>query len=240
MKKLLFVAGIAAACSAFADTISGTTEIGMLTVNNSTSHDCIVAVPFTELATGEAICVSNIVKTANLTKGDELYVYDDNGWTAWVLQENGDAKYWQSVGEASIGNDGNPTHGTTPEASTQTLVTGKAIWLKRANPAGPFYLYGGFKQALSTETTAEVYNLIANPLDTAYEFAGATKGDSVLRVNSTGSKTTTTRYRWNGTQWGYMNATGGMEKVGATLTIPAGEGVWYSPKAARTINWRGQ
>jgi len=240
MKKLFFIACACAACAAFAaDTeIKCGNDVGMLTINNSTATDLIVAVPFGELATGGSVCASNIVKTANLKAGDDLYVYDPStkGWTAWELTEaTGGYLYWKSVGTATIDVNGNISYGTSDAANETFLVPGSAIWIKRQNPSGPFYVYGSYVSSLSTTASVGAYNLVANPLDDDFNLQGETKGDMVLRVISSNS---TKRYRWNGSEWGYQDATGGVTKVGATLTIPSGQGFWLNPKKTRTFNWR--
>lgn len=241
MKKLLFIAGVAAACSAFAavETVTGTTEVGLLAIN-STATNCVVAVPYLELAGGN-ICVSNVVKTANLKAGDELYVYE-NGWTAWVLAEDSttQAKYWQSVGTATIGTNGVPQIGSSPTPSSKTLVPGSAIWLIRKDPENstPFYVYGGYQQELLTSVTSNVNNLVANPTDTPMEIVGVEAGDTVQRVISSSNTKTYTKKATGG--WSTSSVVEGRPKVDtvATLVLPAGEGVWYKPKKTRTIVWR--
>jgi len=244
MKKLLFIAGVAAACSAFAavETVTGTTEVGMLTIN-STATNCVVAVPYLELAGGN-ICVSNVVKTANLKAGNELYVYE-NGWTAWVLAEDSttQAKYWQSVGTATIGVNGVPqVGGNSPEPSSKTLVPGSAIWLIRKDPVGsnPFYVYGGYQKKLETPVTGEIFNLVANPLDAENEIPGAKTGDEIRWIAGNATRL----YKKVEAGWTTTKTTVVDKKVSisvltnSVLKVPAGQGVWYKPTQGRTIKWR--
>lgn len=246
MKKLLFIAGVAAACSAFAavETVTGTTEVGMLSIASS-AKNCIVAVPYLELATGENICVSNIVKTANLAANDELYVYNDGSWTAWVLKEDaGKAKYWDKVGIASIGANGKPVLGASEAASDVTAVPGGAVWLTRKNPtSAPFYVYGGYTNVLKTIVSATAKTLVANPTASSVAITGKINpaiGDTIWELADDGVGMTQYIYGTTNAQvaasWYVKNGT----KYTKPSKLPAlapGCGVWMKLKNGGTINW---
>lgn len=89
MKKILSIALCAAAVSAFADPTK--TEFGKVGVTAITSSlsNTIVAISYDDLAGGEGMVYSNLVKTANLTEGDRLVEFRDNKYTGWVLEKSG-------------------------------------------------------------------------------------------------------------------------------------------------------
>jgi len=128
------------------------------------------------------------------------------------------------------------SHGASAMPSEKKLVPGSAIWLKRANPTGPFYVYGGYRASLTTPVTAGAFNLIANPLDVATEIPGKETGDQVMVVNSA---TSTLRYRYSAKNGGWASQLAdGTWSTPGELKIPVGQGVWYAPKTSRTITWR--
>ena len=72
MKKLLSIVVIAVAVTAVAAEKTVAT-VGVTAITSSKQHT-IVSVPYTELGTGGNICVSNLIKTANLDLGDIVEV----------------------------------------------------------------------------------------------------------------------------------------------------------------------
>jgi len=250
MKKLLSFACVCAACAtvtADPTEITCGNAVGMLTIS-STNADTIVAVPFGELATGESVCASNLVKTANLSKGDDLFVYNQSTkkWLAWELAKSKGTPsylYWKSIEEVSFNAKGELVKDTTDSPSTTYLATGSAIWLKRKkNPkeegkAIPFYVYGSYKQALSTTVTKDVNNLVANPTENEMEIVGAETGDQVRRVVS---EQQVKQYNKIAEGWRWTDFVDNkiVFRTNSVLKLPAGQGVWYKPKTTRTITWR--
>jgi len=242
MKKLFSIACALAAGVAFAtDTeIQCGEVVGQLEIS-STSADTIVAVPFGELSTGGNICASNIVKTANLTAGDELYVYaqGDKSWTAWVLTQGSGYLYWKSVGTATIALDGTVSHGTTPEASTVTLPAGDAIWLKRKGSSlGSFYVYGSYKSVPTTTVEANKLTLVANPkagdpVVLTDKFEKSNK-DSIIETDGKRSN-----YNSNSMKWVHTKVVEGVytTETKDNFSLEQGQGVWLKCKKGATINW---
>jgi len=249
MKKLLSFACVCAACATVtADPTEVTcgNAVGMLTIS-STNADTIVAVPFGELATGESVCASNLVKTANLSKGDDLFVYNQSTkkWLAWELAKSEGTPsylYWKSIGEVSFNAKGELVQDTMGSPSTTYLAAGSAIWLKRQSPvengnAKPFYVYGSYTNTLATVVTANVNNLVANPTENEMEIVGAETDDQVRRVVS---EQQVKQYNKIAEGWRWTDFVDNkiVFRTNSVLKLPAGQGVWYKPKTTRTITWR--
>lgn len=240
MKKLLTIAFAASAIAAAADSTVAGNEVGILKVTSSLENT-VVAVPFTELGGGN-VCVSNIVKTANLKAGDELYVYSGGAYKAWVLTTGADsALYWKAVGNATIGADGTISHSDGAAADSTTLAAGSAVWLARKGSghgtlsSEPFYVYGGTPGSISQSVTAgtksaPVWNLVANPTGAAAtpSIASPAKLDEIRIPNGT---TSPTRCIYNGSVWQRQGATG-------LPSIPVGQGFWYISKGGSgAVSW---
>ena len=263
MKKsaLLAVSALLAAAPVFASDVEGSNVFGLLTVL-SKATDTIVAVPWCECSTNDnqAIAISNIVKTANLTVDDVVSALDENGdvLNTWVLTEGaGDVKYWAST--KSVVENGDPGSGIT--ADQARAARGTAILLHRQSPtnsvgaANAFYLYGQVGTT-PTETSAientgasektPVYTLIAPPTSGDADLVAAigntaVDGDSVITRSLAGVNKTYT-YKTSGPGW-YASATPtNPPAIQASITISAGTGAWYvsrNSSAKPTITWSG-
>ena len=134
-----------AALSVPAVEVTGSNTFGGLKVD-SRLVNTIVAVPWVECGTGEAIKVANLVKTDNLTAGDKLYVYMGGTWYLYVLTDGA----WTA--STTVGANG-PEVAEAP--ANQTLARGAALFLQRADATKPFYLYGQYDAtAVQTAITA--------------------------------------------------------------------------------------
>lgn len=246
MKKLLTIAMMTAAVSAMA--VESSNTFGILRVDSS-APETIVSIPWLA-AGGGNINVSDVVKTANLNSGDELYYYNaqTTNYRVWRLT-NG---VWQEAVPA----------GQTA-AAEPTLARGNAIILKRNAPiANCFYLYGQYGEiAAGTEMplVAGGLSLIAPPMTTDINIANLTwtnvnKGDKILIPsdkpgvngeiirNSAGkpeagdaenTKWVTLKYDSTkpvGQKW---------VETEVTYLIPAGRGVWYKSagSSAASVTW---
>lgn len=242
MKKLFAFGCLCAAAAAvcFADTeIQCGNDIGLLKINNSTSTDVVIAVPFNELSTGSAVCVSNLVKTAGLAVNDMLYAYTPStkNWEAWKLQESGGAKHWQSVGKATIVN-GVPQVGETPNTAATTVVPGGALWIKRASASSEIYVYGAVVSGtISTSVSAGVRTLIANPkaetctFDSGHNYTPS-NGDEFLEPSGQ-------RWKYKNEMWNTLIVENNKYKLSSkdNITLAQGEGGWLVTTADATINW---
>ena len=269
MKKNAFLVASALVCAsvpAFADgTVDGGNIFGILTVE-SKSADTIVAVPWCECSTNDnqSVSISNIVKTANLTVGDELYSLNSSREKLykWVLESEGGTNYWQ--GYRMVSNSGTVDN-AIPSASA-TAVRGTAIILHRQNPitingvttnAVPFYLYGqvGTNSTVNTviasgSSAAPAYTLIAPPIVSSSVaipgevMSGMQSGDSIVtRSTQTGVNR---EYTYNGSQWEYITRTHSGGKITTvtnkvdSISLACGTGAWYVSRntTAPTLTWK--
>jgi len=268
MNKCAFLVASAVVCasmSAVAETVQGGNVFGILAVE-SKSADTIVAVPWCECSAGDdqPIAISNIVKTANLTVGDELYALNDsrekvNKWELSVGDDN--VKYWKGIRVVvQSGSVDDPV-----PAEQSHAFRGSAIILHRQNPTDgtgnpiPFYLYGqvGSVEAVTYEAFVSpgegvpAYTLVSPPNDTDVDIiaggviANSASGDSLVVRNLSGISRT---YTYDGSKWVYYKATKGSdgkvtvaEQTADSITIKCGTGAWYVSRTASdpapTFGW---
>ena len=226
MKKLIAVAAlITTACAWAESTVEGANTFGILRVDSSAA-ETIIAVPWLGASTSEtSIKVTDVVKTANLNAGDELYYYDGSAYKCWKLDAN---KEWQAAKIVGMGEAGD---------NTTSLVRGNAIILKRPNEtrASSIYLYG---QVASTSTatitmasgttTSKAFTLIAPPTDTSISISSGTwsnvqSGDMIVIDGYA-------PFKYKGENvWGHKTINDKWETVwtDTNVSIPVGQGAWY-------------
>ena len=117
------------------------------------------------------ITVSNIVKTANLSNGDLLYVFSGGKYQSYTLTTAaGGAKYWDRTLDYVVGANGQLTTDDTPVANIATLASGSGIWLVRPNGWDganfTFYIYGKPSGVTSVNVAAGATALVGNPTQT--------------------------------------------------------------------------
>ena len=266
MKKtaLLAASAFLAAAPVLASNVEGSNVFGLLTVL-SKATDTIVAVPWCECSTtdNEAIAISNIVKTANLTVGDIVSALDvsTNILNTWTLTAGaGGVKYWAST--KTVVESGDPGEGIS--ADQARAARGTAILLHRQNPteggdAVPFYLYGQVGTLTTVSSTiyntgasssTPVYSLIAPPTDADANLlatgvlTGPVDGDSVITRSLAGINRTYT-YNSSGASGAGWYASASPVAPPAkydSIVISAGTGAWYvsrNSSAKPTITWQG-
>lgn len=230
MKNFLMIAVMAMASSVLA--VESSNTFGILRVDSS-AEQTIVSVPW-EAAGGGDINVADIVKTANLTNGDELYYYSGSGYIMWRLTNGA----WVEAQDEQA------------QTTGRSIARGGAIILKRTAPiANCFYLYGQYTAAGSSTITAAgsagkpAYTLLAPPTTEDTDLNSKTwktpNSNDIIML----SDGTTLNYR-NG-KWGKLsktlNPTTGdiTETVDQSFaTIKAGEGAWYvSQGSAVSVTW---
>lgn len=237
MKNILSIALCATAIAAFGDDIVvSETQVGIYPVQSSTKNTLIAVSLHSD--GGQAISVSNLVKTANLTKGDKLYAFDSATglYEGWELDEN---KRWKSATTKyyiDASGDIAMKEGTSAGGATQIVGTG--IWLVRASDTpGSFTIYLTGKPVTSPTTTivAGKTNLVGNPTKVAGtpEISGAANGD-VIEVPGGSGPTGRTRYQYNGTKSEWTTIKDHAVSKGLPV-IPANQGFWYLSKGASNI-----
>lgn len=247
MKKLLSTLAIAAASTALA--VESSNTFGILRVDSS-AEQTIVSIPW-EAAGGGSIKVKDVVKTANLTNGDQLYYYANGSYKLWVLEDG----VW--TGAQTVKDQDGATITADRGTDADVLARGGAIILVRKNPttgtpavANPFYLYGQYTTSGSTTTTcvANGYTLLAPPstdetdLNTkSWTTPGA--NDNIILQNATvlHYRDVSGRMKWGKLKKELNPQTGVItETVDPTVAkIVAGEGAWYhnNKDVAVTVVW---
>lgn len=250
--KSIFAASLLVAGAAFADTTEVDTSyvVGVfpLTLQAGVTETAIF-VPWIESGGTTGVAVSNLVKTAGLTAGDELLWYNGSSFVGWQLQNAGGVLYWNA---AAI-------DGVAPDA--QRINRGQSIILRRNknySSATTVYLVGQYTNASASSSIAggtkasPTYTLIAptvvsGTVNLKTKLSGvAAKNDAVTFIDGSTLKT----YVYNGTNWG----TPGLDTTHSPplptfneasdedMTLSAGYGFWYkrcsgAGDEAATVNW---
>ena len=248
LRSMMFVGAAALATAAFAtDVLTDEKTLGWMRVD-STLPITAVGVPWTDVGNpANNVKVADLVKTDNLTDGDNLYVYNNGTWTFYTLSSGA----W--VAGTTANSSITATAGTP---STATIERGQALYLERQDPTtdGYFYVYGAVGSTITTKTlTGATKYLVASPKATAFaprnlegsrNITGATAksrtaaGDQIV-VPLAGGATRT--YTLAGGKWGYATGSGRVaEDSGSYEPIPLGTGFWYvtaSESNSITITW---
>ena len=217
--------------------------IGVLAVKDAPAT-AIIGVPWKSLSDGGDIKVDNLVRTANLTPGDTITVYDNGKFKQWALEENEDkTKEWVPVTTVTTG--GSEQAG---EASEKGVARGAGVWLTRQKPEEPIYLVGQATSDAATTTTIEkptdeevaagekAWNLVASPkvepVQVMTILQGKLPNDKVIIPTKGSPKNIYWNKKLN--KWGYVdyttNASGYAVPTfveASEASIPAGTGFWY-------------
>ena len=251
-----FGAAFGIVAAAAAAEVASENIFGILALNDTTSANLIISVPWVDCTdVSQGTLVSNVVKTTNLQVGDYIIRKSGSTYQSWVLTSGAGGNYWKPQIVVGAG-----VTTTTEGANTARMARGDALWLHRQNPAesSPIYLFGQYTSAgASTTIAAGTTTLAANPGDSAkspnyfsWANGGPANGDKILVNTATGYRT----YTYNGTKWTYVTKTQGAALPALPGTnevtyeytstendadaIPAGKGFWYqSATGAGTINW---
>ena len=203
----------------------------------------------------DEIAVSNLVKTANLTTGDKLHVYDTAAklFRSWSLNEDGT---WGSLRTYKIGSNGVEVD-VAEAAAVYTVKRGSGVWLERQDTEKPYYLYG---QVETTDASTKiaggtvkkpVHQLVAPTGITDFDLNNITTGvnanDRIVVPTDGDPKV----YTYANGSWGY-SVTNGYITIGtATMprtqrvtndtTIKAGTGFWYISEGGNpVISWESE
>ena len=244
LRSMMFVGAAALATAALATDVLTDKTLGWMRVD-STLPITAVGVPWTDVGNpANNVKVADLVKTDNLTDGDNLYVYNNGTWTFYTLSSGA----W--VAGTTANSSITATAGNPSEA---TIARGQALYLERQKPTAPgyFYVYGADGEAISSTTlTGATKYLVASPKATAFipqasKISGATPksraaaGDQIV-VPLEGGATRT--YTYISGKWGYVNGSGVRVKEDDSgyLPIQLGTGFWYvtaSTANSITITW---
>ena len=245
MKKLLSIALCATAVSAFADPAEAVLgQVGVTEINSGLSNT-VVAVSYADLSTGGELAISNLVKTTNLTAGDQLAAFSNGKYEVWTLVQlvkDVGPKFWQkSATKYFVDDKGLLTSETGTEASLVTQAVGTGIWLVRKDPSKPFYIYGKPSTTTTFKTLANTLMLVGNPRqETSVQILAGTvtnptQFDQIVTVDANGKLCYYT-YLDSKVGWCTTDSNGDWE-MDKHPTIPAGCGCWIRTQKEATINW---
>lgn len=234
LRSIMFVGAAALTTAALATDVLTDKTLGWMRVD-STLPITAVGVPWTDVGNpANNVKVADLVKTDNLTDGDNLYVYNNGTWTFYTLSSGA----W--VAGTTANSSITATAGNPSEA---TIERGQALYLERQNPTTPgyFYVYGadGSEITSTTLSGAKKY-LVASPKAAAFtvtsaKITGASNRD-VIQVPLTGGTSRIYQYFTTKNKW---RCNGKWEGETGYEEIPLGTGFWYlaASTSAITVTW---
>ena len=228
--------------SAATETVTGQNVIGLTTIKDDSRAYLPLAAAYTGTGATE-LTVANIVQTATLTEGDELYAYDPGQKQYDVYTLGKDGK-WMAVKTVEVSASGTATETTSPAAANRVITCGRGFWIVRKADASrekPVRLIGNVpaEAAKVTIPAAAVdgkpsATLIGVPSDwelNKTDWTGkAVRKDTIRVLNDNG--TTWREIVYDGTKW-----IEGIQNVGENGTVTftknenpilkGGYAVWY-------------
>ena len=235
LRSIMCVGAVALTAAAFAtDALTDEKTLGWMRVDSDLAITA-VGVPWTDVGNpANNVKVADLVKTDNLTDGDNLYVYNNGTWTFYTLSSGA----W--VAGTTANSSITATAGTP---STATIERGQALYLERQNPTTPayFYVYGAVGSALSsTSYSGAKKYLVASPKAEAFtvtsaKISGASNKD-VIQVPLAGGASRIYQYFSSQNKW---RCNGKWEGAAGYEQIPLGTGFWYlaTSTSAITFTW---
>ena len=142
-----------ASASAATETVTGQNVIGLTTIENDSRAYLPLAAAYTGTGATE-LTVANIVQTATLAEGDELYAYDPERKQYDVYTLGTDGK-WTAVKTVEVSASGKATETTSPAAADRVITCGRGFWIVRkgaASDAKPVRLVGDVPATAATVT----------------------------------------------------------------------------------------
>ena len=249
--KTILKLGVCAACavwtgasaSAATETVTGQNVIGLTTIENDSRAYLPLAAAYT--GTGATkLTVANIVQTATLAEGDELYAYDPDKKQYDVYTLGTDGK-WTAVKTVEVSASGTATETASPAAADRVITRGRGFWIVRkddASRAKSVRLVGDVPATAATVTIPAAVDgkpsatLIGVPSDWKLNGNGtdwtdkAAKGDKIRVLNEDGKAWREIVY--DGTEWSE-----GIQKVDGSGNVTfeknenpvlkGGYAVWY-------------
>ena len=231
-----------ASASAATETVTGQNVIGLTTIENDGRAYLPLAAAYTGTGATE-LTVANIVQTATLTEGDELYAYDPERKQYDVYTLGTDGK-WTAVKTVEVSASGTATETASPAAADRVITRGRGFWIVRkadASRAKSVRLVGEVPATAATVTIPAAAadgkpsaTLVGVPSDWKLKETDwtdkAAKGDKIRVLNKDGEAWREIVY--DGTKW-----IEGIQKVGENGTVTfeknenpslkGGYAVWY-------------
>lgn len=122
-----------ASASAATETVTGQNVIGLTTIENDSRAYLPLAAAYTGTGATE-LTVANIVQTATLAEGDELYAYDPGQKQYDVYTLGKDGK-WTAVKTVEVSASGTATETMSPAAADRVITRGRGFWIVRKGAA---------------------------------------------------------------------------------------------------------
>lgn len=250
--KTILKLGVCAACavwtgasaSAATETVTGQNVIGLTTIENDSRAYLPLAAAYT--GTGATkLTVANIVQTATLAEGDELYAYDpDKNKKQYDVYTLGTDGKWTAVKTVEVSASGTATETASPAAADRVITRGRGFWIVRkadASRAKSVRLVGDVPETAATVAIPAAAadgkpsaTLIGVPsdwkLNETDKIENAAKGDKIRVLNEDGKAWREIVY--DGTKW-----IEGIQKVGENgvvtfeknenPSLQGGYAVWY-------------
>lgn len=230
-----------ASASAATETVTGQNVIGLTTIKGDSRAYLPLAAAYTGTGATE-LTVANIVQTATLAEGDELYAYDPGQKQYDVYTLGTDGK-WTAVKTVEVSASGTATKTTSPAAADRVITRGRGFWIVRkadVSRAKSVRLVGDVPATAATVTIPEAVDgkpsatLIGVPSDwklNETDWTGkAVRKDTIRVLNEDGEAWHEIVY--DGTKW-----IEGIQKVGENGTVTfeknenpnlkGGYAVWY-------------
>lgn len=140
-----------ASASAATETVTGQNVIGLTTIKDDSRAYLPLAAAYTGTGATE-LTVANVVQTATLAEGDELYAYDPERKQYDVYTLGTDGK-WTAVKTVEVSASGKATETTSPAAANRVITCGRGFWIVRkgaASDAKPVRLVGDVPATAAT------------------------------------------------------------------------------------------
>ena len=202
-----------ASASAATETVTGQNVIGLTTIKDDSRAYLPLAAAYTGTGATE-LTVANIVQTATLAEGDELYAYDPERKQYDVYTLGTDGK-WTAVKTVEVSAPGTATETTSPAAADRVITRGRGFWIVRKGAASDAKTVRLVGDVPATAATVEIpaaaadgkssATLIGVPSDWKLNGNGtdwtdkAAKGDKIRVLNKDGKAWREIVY--DGTEW---------------------------------------
>lgn len=120
-----------ASASAATETVAGQNVIGLTTIKDDSRAYLPLAAAYTGTGATE-LTVANVVQTATLAEGDELYAYDyDPERKQYDVYTLGTDGKWTAVKTVEVSASGKATETTSPAAADRVITCGRGFWIVR-------------------------------------------------------------------------------------------------------------
>ena len=197
--------------SAATETVTGQNVIGLTTIKDDSRAYLPLAAAYTGTGATE-LTVANIVQTATLAEGDELYAYDP-GKKRYDVYTLGKNRTWTAVKTVEVSASGKAKETTSPAAANRVITCGRGFWIVRKGAASdakpkPVRLVGNVPETAATVKIPAAdgkpsATLIGVPSDwelNKTDWTGkAVRKDTIRVLNDNG--TTWREIVYDGTKW---------------------------------------